>query len=676
MRGRVLSACFILCTQFAHAAPVQPSQAQPNNDLMSEDIYLDDVPKVLTVSRLSQPIADAPAAVTVIDRETIRDSGVVDLPDIFRLVPGMYVGSNGGYIQSTNPVVSYHGMTDAFSRRMQVLIDGRAVYQPLYGGVQWSEIPLAINDIERIEVTRGPNAASYGANSFLGVINIITQHSSEASGSSISLTHGNGRNEAFYRYGGRVNDLSYRVTTGYREDDGIQNRNDFKRTRILSVRADYQATNRDNLEFQFGYTGGDREEGNVDLDALVFLPRTKQLYNHFEMVQWRRSLANEGEFSLQAYHSQDRSEDTVVSADLTSLLPFLATPRLKVNNDVDSERYDLEAQHTFSPLKSVRLVWGGNVRQDRTTAPFYLGSGSTDYFNLQRIFGQMEWHPLSKLIINTGAMVEHNDFTGTDISPRISANLRITPGQTIRLGISTAVRTPTYLEEKFKSRVTIATINPNISYLRQYFFDDGNLDPERIVSREIGYLGTFGDFNVDARIFYDTISDLIQQNKTDSFVTPPNFVRVSARPFNYYNVGTSDTRGFETQVQWRITPATRLIGNYSHVRIFGHEGDLERNFLQSAPSNTVSALLSHKFNPLWNGSLAYYQTSATTMLGDGNQVDLARHCDARLARRLELGRYQGEVSATVQNLTDERYQEFADYNTMRRRAYLNVRLDF
>ena len=90
---------------------------------LSEDDYIGEVPKVLTVSRLSQSLADAPSAVTVIDRETIRASGAVDIPELFRLVPGMYVGTNAGFFHNTNHVVSYHGMTSAYSNSMQVQIN-------------------------------------------------------------------------------------------------------------------------------------------------------------------------------------------------------------------------------------------------------------------------------------------------------------------------------------------------------------------------------------------------------------------------------------------------------------------------------------------------------------------------------------------------------------------------
>jgi iron complex outermembrane receptor protein len=671
MHARMLAAYLLLCVHCAQAG-----ESAKASDLMSEDAYLGDVPKVLTVSRLSQPLSDAPSAVTIIDRETIRASGVVDLPDIFRLVPGFYVGSNAGFFQTVNPAVSYHGMTDAYSRRMQVLIDGRTVYEPLYGGVQWSDLPLALTDIERIEVTRGPNAASYGANSFLGVINIITQHPSVVEGSSVSLTHGNGRNEAFYRYGGKMNDLTYRITTGYREDDGLQNRNDFKRTEMISARADYRASDKDELEFQFGYNGGAREEGIED--SLLLLPRTKDVYSHFQLVRWRRTLSEDSDLSVQAYHSFDQSDDQLVSTDLTALLaPLpLVRPRLYIKNDVQNERFDLEAQHTFSPLQSIRLVWGSNLRLDRTYAPLLLGSTKTDTFHLARVFGQMEWHPLERLVLNAGAMIENNDITGTDITPRASANFKLAPQQTIRIGISTATRTPTYLEEKFNTRIFVPALIPGQTFFIDRYHDTGGLSPERILSREIGYLGTFGTLSIDARLFDDSMSDLIRAIKAAPYAVPAGFTRIPLTTGDFINDGSARVRGYEAQIQWRISSGTRLIANYAYVRITGEKNELDKNFLDSMPTTTISALLSHQFNAHWDGSLAYYETSAVAALGDGDPVGYAQHWDARLARSFESGRWRGEISGTVQNLFNSQYQEFAEYNVMSRRAYVNLKLDF
>lgn len=139
----------------------------------AEDLFFSELPVVASVSRLPQRIADAPASVTVIDRDMIRASGARSLNDIFRLVPGFQTFAHS----DTSARVNYHGITDHndYSPRVQVLLDGRSLHSPLFrNGVNWGLIPVALEDIERIEVVRGSNTVSYGTNAFLGVINIIT----------------------------------------------------------------------------------------------------------------------------------------------------------------------------------------------------------------------------------------------------------------------------------------------------------------------------------------------------------------------------------------------------------------------------------------------------------------------------------------------------------------------
>lgn len=669
---------------------LEAQQAYPIafTDDLSEDDYLGELPKVLTVSRLVQSVADSPSAVTVIDRATIRASGAVDIPELFRLVPGMYVGVNAGYVYNTNHAVSYHGMNTAYPGNMQVLINGRSVYTPLFGGVNWSELPIALMDIERIEVTRGPNAASYGANAFAATVNILTSTPSETPGNTVLATHGNGRNEAFYRHAGKTGDLAYRVTTGYRQDDGLDDRNDFKRTRFANAQADYQFNLNNNVEFEFGLTEGARGEGNAQEDNIVFLPRTKQMNNYYGLVRWKHQLSETSDFQLQAYHSYDRSDDETTSVNLRPLIaaisPILAaglvSDSIYINNEVITERTDIEAQHTFAVGNSIRSVWGASVRQDTTYAPHYLGNKKTDKFNLQRIFGHVEWRPHAMWTVNTGAMLEHNDFTGTDISPRASLNFKPHPNHALRLGISSALRTPNYVEEKFDQKYVVATTLPAPFprlILQQVLADTGNVNPEQIISKELGYVAKLGGMQLDARIFSDEITDVIRFNERSDFTVPADVLLLN--PTNVdtgLNSGSAKVEGLELQTNWKMGARTNLLLNHSHIRIRETQNGLERNFTKSMPVNTLTAMLTHDFKNGWDASLAYYQTSETTQLGDGDPVDLIRRCDVRLARRFNTGQWNGQVSAVVENLFNSHYEEFADYNTLKRRARINVKLDF
>ena len=130
--------------------------------LGTEDMYLEDMPVIISATRLSQPLNESPVATTVIDRQMIDASGAQTIPDILRLVPGFTVG----YLNGNRPVATYHGHSDRHSSRIQLVIDGRSVYLPTLSGVSWSDLIVSIDDIERLEVVRGPNGSTYGNNAF------------------------------------------------------------------------------------------------------------------------------------------------------------------------------------------------------------------------------------------------------------------------------------------------------------------------------------------------------------------------------------------------------------------------------------------------------------------------------------------------------------------------------
>lgn len=177
-----------------------------------------EMPVVLSATRLKQAVADAPASITIIDRQMISQSGAREIPDLLRLVPGMMVGYEKGW----EAFVSYHGTSADMARRMQVLIDGRSVFQPSLAFVDWIGLPLELDDIDRIEVVRGPNAAAYGANSFLAVVNIITRNPADLPTVRAYTRQGSdGINDNLFSYAGVKNQLSWRISANNRADSGF-----------------------------------------------------------------------------------------------------------------------------------------------------------------------------------------------------------------------------------------------------------------------------------------------------------------------------------------------------------------------------------------------------------------------------------------------------------------------
>lgn len=221
-----------------------------------------ELPTVLSATRLKQAPAEVPGSMTVIDRELIRASGARSIPELMRLVPGMHVG----YRRGNQVNLNYHGTNVTEARRLQVLVDGRSVYRPGLATVDWTELALAVEDIDRIEVFRGPNTAAYGANALMGVINIITRLPQENHGTTLKYTHGNrGVRDWYASHSSGSLTHNWRLSLSGQQDDGFDHdqhgadyRDDMHATR-LNLRHAWQLTANQSLDWQFSASDANRQ---------------------------------------------------------------------------------------------------------------------------------------------------------------------------------------------------------------------------------------------------------------------------------------------------------------------------------------------------------------------------------------------------------------------------------
>lgn len=641
-------------------AGVAPAMAE-ENALLTEDVFLAEVPVVLSASRLSQPLNEAPAAVSVIDRQMIEASGVRNLSEVFRLVPGFLVGFESGH----DHVVTYHGLADKSSPRMQVLVDGRSVYLPSFGGVSWSDLPLALDDIERIEVIRGPNAATYGANAFLGTINIITRHAAADPGGFVRASIGSNHvRDGVLRAAGGDGDLHYRLTTAYQEDNGYTHIVDSRVIRQLIGRIDY-SKDRNDVEFHYGYNEGTRGYG--DVSDPTDIPRDREITSRFEQVRWRHRLGGGGDVTLQAYHVHHEWDDRYQTQPLPIPVPPFSVI-IPVNLDVRSDRYDIEMQHTLTPWKQVRLVWGVGARQDENLAPNWLGTSRVITDHLYRVFANVEWRATERWIVNAEAMYEKYDITGSDVSPRLAVNYLLSSAHTLRAVVSSADRQPVAFEEGSNER--ICADPPTCSLLNQIYLSSGNLRPERIDSRELGYVGRFGSaWKVDLRLFHDQVYDLI------SDYTRPYPDTWDGKTFDFRNGGKATLLGSELQAQYQPTRETRFLFSLANTQI--ESNDLDNPYSKSAPRWSASLLALQEIAQHWKLSAAFYYQERMAFIG-GDDLGVLRRLDVRLAREFSLTEGRVEVAAVLQNVLSMQpeyplyYQETVGYQA----AYLTISLRF
>lgn len=674
------------------AAENTPSNTSP------EDYYFQDMPVVLTASRLSQPVSEAPSATTVIDREMIAASGFRTVPDLMRLVPGMYVGFQNG----NNPVVSLNGATDQYARRMQILIDGRSVYMPPFGGVSWADLPLLVEDIERIEVVRGPSSSSHGANSFFGVINIITRGAESQDGGSVSATAGYA-SDASARFGKAGEQFDYRISVGTRSDQGLDNGilDDHNITRLINWRSNYRPTAADNLDVQLGSSNGVYGLGIIGRPENAFRDTTSQ--SDFQQASWQHLWSADDESKLTYSHATHSSFDPYLCINSNTCQGNPAGVTISqgfTQAAMSSQRDELALQNTNQMGESNRIVWGAEASRDYADYPLYLGHSYT--VNPWDIFVHDEWHISNSAMLNIGTMYEDDGMGNKNNSPIVSLNYHLTPEHTVRFGISTATRSPAMGEEYMTSSTTILG--------GAYASPVTPLTPEKILSREVGYTGEFRSIGltIDSRAYIEQVSDMIYLDKYVG--SAPNYAD------SFKNLFSAEYRGVETTAKYRwdqnhswasvnyayqqasasfsayptqyFNAAPDPTGQFSSVASlvqYGYQTQFFNLFPQSVPTNSASLLLSQRLGESWQFSSGYYWREGVRVTNVSQDVtpETAMHrLDLRLAKSFKLGgKHSAEVAAVVQNATQDGYTNYGTVNAtanvlFARRAWLTGTLNF
>ena len=666
----------------------------------SEKDYLQELPIVLSASRLSQPISETPNAMTVIDRDMIVASGARNIADVFKLVPGMYVGYASGH----TPIVSYRGITDEYARRMQVLVDGRSIYLPILGQVDWTELPLDIGDIERIEVIRGPSAASHGSNSVQGVINIFTRGATDARKIELFARRGDaGVSDVTARFGGAGDSWDYRVTLASRGDSGFDPLpdvtsiplNDNNCTQLINTQIGYRPTGSDTIDVRLGYSDSTRQLGDLSAGwtatSLFTGLRDQKVGSDFEQLTWLHTFAGNSDLQLNYYHIGRNMKDQRYSTPCVNCAPtalnLIASGSYPLSEDAVIHRHDLEMQHTLNTSPDNRVVWGIGARQDSATAPNSLRYSAT--WREYRLFAHDEWRITPASLINIGAMAEKNALLQTRVSPRASYNYHLTLRDTLRASVSVAYRNPEMVEELGNQSVLLNNVAGK-QWTWHNFSAAGGLSPEKTIAREIGYIGQLDEAGstLDVRAFHDQISDIIWIDLVadpDSIVTPKSF----QSDFNAFYSGVEGT------LNYNFGTRSRLIVNYAHqvagaspsrispiAAINASLQSYAYKYRETVPLNSASLLFSRDFSGGMQLGVGFYHIDPVRSLDAGTMQPLTRYLDLRIAQRF--GSWQskekrsgsGEIALIVQNALSDHYFDYSTQTRNKRRAYLTATLEF
>lgn len=525
--------------------------------------------QITSVSKKEQSVSDAPAAVFVITQDDIRRSGVTSIPDALRMVPGVEVAQ----IDANKWAVSARGFVGRFSNKLLVMIDGRTVYSPLFSGTFWENQDLMLENIDRIEVIRGPGATLWGANAVNGVINIITKHSKDTQGGLFSLHSGTENNAITgFRYGGSIGeDTFYRwYAKGKSIDDGVLLNGDDAADEWQQVktgfRLDSNITEDDTLMLQSNLM-----HNQTNSNGIHFSPNPP--YNLNVPVDNQNNVFD---FSTRWDHEMDNDQSI-------ALQMFYTWNDLRIDQ-FKEERHtlDVDMQHSFPLFDRHEIVWGLGYRfttdelDNSSVNQFHDTSRDLHLFSL---FVQDEISLIEdELALYVGSKFEHNDFTGVEIQP--SARIIWTPDDrnSIWASVSRAVRTPARFDDG--SEATLLLIPPNstgnpfqLPAVACGVSGNNPIESENLLAYEIGYRTQLYDqATFDLALFYHSYDQLFGGEFGDLYVdqfmgSPAIFVPIESA----YNEN-GDSYGVEVAVDFKITDWWSIKPAYTYYQLQVEKG--------------------------------------------------------------------------------------------------------
>lgn len=517
------------------------------------DISLESLGNIVTsVSKKPEDSFRSAAAIYVITNDDIKASGATHVAEALRGVPGLNVAR----IDSSNWAISSRGFNGLFANKLLVLVDGRTVYTPLFSGVYWDVQNIPLEDVERIEVIRGPGASLWGANAVNGIINIITKNSADTQGTYASTLVGNlDRSVTDLRYGGKLNDdVFYRAYAKYENHDettvatGGPGNNNWYNAKV-GFRSDWNVSSARKITVQ-----GDAYNSKIDLD--LFLPSFSGFADDF-----RHDNINSRGMNVLAKWEEKHNQD--MQSTFQSYLDYQSPSYSSMHQKIYT--FDVDYQTAWKANARNDLIWGGGVRlisSNLKGSPELTISRDIDSETIFSAFIQDQYALIPKdLYLTFGSKFEHNSFSGFEVQP--SARIAWYPDnkQTVWASVARAVRTPSILEESTTGNLPSATAN--VIAQQQY---NRNFESEDLMAYEIGYrVKPVQKLSIDTTAFindYNNLATFEQQDLVDSG-DATNFYL----PYQINNLGSGKAYGFETSANWDVSSRWNLLANYSYINL-------------------------------------------------------------------------------------------------------------
>lgn len=663
----------------------EAQESTPLHEFTEEDIFID-IPQVFSATRQTQKLTEAPSSITLLSQKDIRAMGALKITDVLRMVPGMQSYN----VTANRSAATYHGMSDDHPGRMEVMINGHSVYLPLLSTVAWETIGITVQDIDYIEVVRGSNAPTYGSNAFLGAINIVTKSPIADQNNQISTTQGAMNTQKYHFSHSETSDsVAYRLSTHFEENDGYNIYNDDYLNRVVNLSGTYTPSFSDTVEFNLGFSNGFIYLGQGDNINNNFSPRKHN--SNFQHIRWNHILDAENELGIRFTHNYlDLNEEFTSSGDAlifyqqipTNLYPFadaiadgfgLASIQPLGSEHGTMHLYDLELEHRYNPNSNISTIWGLGYRSESAKSDTLLVNQGTVTEDKWRLFGNVQWKPLQELALNAGGMFESTSIAAAHFSPRLAANYSLTPSSTIRISATKAYRTPSLLEKNGLS----ALLNNSGGYFDIISIPNPDLEPEKLTSYELGYFHQWketGSF-LDIRVFTEKIDNALTSyylNASGGDDVDDGY-RTVKNTMNWKNLGA------EFQFKLQPHPNFSVLTNYSYINTKGERDRGDGRGIDSlddrTPMHTAALLAEWKATNTLSISAAQYYMSKVNWL-EGSHREQYRRTDLILSDSFRLKNTVLSTRIIVQNLFDDPYEDFYEFNIFDRRAYIQLQLDF
>jgi iron complex outermembrane receptor protein len=603
----------------ATAREIAAELSSSPHDASSDDMFEE---QVVTASARSSSETKAPASLTIIGEDEIRMSGAATIPEILRRVPGIDVAE----MDPSDTNISFRGFNRRVANKVLVLLDGRSVYQDFLGGTFWPVVDVAVPDIARIEVIRGPASALYGANAFAGVVNIITRTGEEVSGVRAFMQAGTHNTvQGGITMGGKSGRLSYRTTVAYDSAD--------KWTRDV-------AGERVDLTAQFPQPDRSREIQRADVAATYDLGKVQvQAGAGFDNVAMQlvplgalRTFGNTGHsgfLRLEVDNGPTRVKAFWNALRFTTGPEYWPDGILSLRSSLRSDVVDLTAQTglDFKAAGTHHLNFGGGYRLKSVNwgylarrpdgAPYqehHFNAFVQDQWEVTRKLSlvlsyRMDRHPLLNAENVTAGGLVHSS-SGTVL-------YELKPDQVLRLTVGSAFRAPTF----FENYIDLFAPIPSQPGMGVRFQGSRTLRPEQIVEAELGYRGRIGSFQPDVVVYAERVQNLITDGALRLPANPSEAVDPASgqyvtgytgfqnEPGSYFGVGA------EAGAKWSPADGVDVGLSYAYERMFGCSvtaggGCTEDKAARNEVSATLANTARHKVN-----ATAQWRTKANFDLG-------------------------------------------------------------